>query len=78
MDQHPRGVYEPEFTSPGGHPILLAVDSEGRQVARVVVTNPENRGHVLHHLRELLDQLDPVGWKKQKTMERRDELELLH
>lgn len=56
---HPRGVFEPEFTGPGCHPLLLAIDSEGRFVAHVSLVHPDQRGEVMDAFRDLLDVVDP-------------------
>lgn len=56
---HPRGVYEPEFSGPGGHPILLAVDSTGHLVAHVSIRDPDQRPDVIDAFRELLKRVDP-------------------
>ena len=56
---HPRGVFEPEFTGPGGHQMFLAIDSKGRVVAHVSVTDPTRRDQVLESFRRLLHQVQP-------------------
>lgn len=60
-DKHPRGVFEPRFTTSGGHAILLAVDSEGACVARAVIKDPGRRKEAVSAFRGLLAALDQKG-----------------
>lgn len=76
---HERGVYAPQYIDTAGHEVFVAIDSQGRAIARVSVVNEYSRDSVLRFLRAILDDQDPVGWKaRQQSTARRGNLELIH
>lgn len=78
-DRHPRGVFQPQFTGPGGEDVFVAVDSFGRCMAWVNVPEAADRRAVSRAFRHLLSVLDTGGWKEQReAAERRGELKLIH
>ena len=54
-----RGIYELDFLSCDGFPVLLAITSDNRRVAERVVWPFEDRDQVIADLREALRAEDP-------------------
>ena len=54
-----RGVYNTRWRSASGDEVLIAVNSEGRVLAHVTVTDSSQRESVSRELNRLLDLLDP-------------------
>lgn len=56
----PRGVYTERHLSADGDPLLVAVDSRSREVARRSVRPDQRAADVAAELRRLLDAADPL------------------
>lgn len=54
-----RGVYTAGYRSPGGHEVLVAVNRNGRKVARVVVTDTSKRSRFIQRTWKILHLADP-------------------
>lgn len=56
---HQRGVFRETYRAPDGTEILVAVNREGKIVARACLTDRCTRPEVIRAFRSLLQKLDP-------------------
>ena len=54
-----RGVYRPDWTTPGGETTLYAIDSRGRKVVEAIVSE-QGEVYINAQLWKFLEAVDPV------------------